>query len=104
MGSRPFRSLMRWAVLACCGAVLSTDSGTLHLAIAARAPTLAVFRKPNFHRWGPRPPRGEVVYDPAGTDATGALEALLRLYEERVAPVAPAVLRARSGARSLTGS
>jgi hypothetical protein len=42
-----------------------------------------VFRKSNFDRWGPRPPRGEVVYDPDGTGVDRALETLLRLYESR---------------------
>ena len=69
------------AIVRCCGAVLTPDAGPLHLSLAAGAPTAAVFRKSNFDRWGPRPPRGEVVHDPDGTGVDRALETLLRLYE-----------------------
>ena len=51
-------------------------------AIAVGTPTLAVFRKSNHDRWGPRPPRGRVHHDPAGTDPAGALEALLSLASQ----------------------
>jgi ADP-heptose:LPS heptosyltransferase len=71
------------AIVRCCGAVLTPDAGPLHLSLAAGAPTVAVFRKSNFDRWGPRPPRGEVVHDPGGTGVDRALETLLRLYESR---------------------
>lgn len=70
------------AIVACCGAVLSLDSGPMHLSVAVGAPTVAVFRKSNFDRWGPRLPHGEVIYDPEGTGARRALETLLRLYDE----------------------
>jgi ADP-heptose:LPS heptosyltransferase len=66
------------ALLSRCAAVLTPDAGPMHLAIAAGAYTVAVFRKPNHDRWGPRPPRGEVVYDPAGPEAQRVLEAVLR--------------------------
>jgi ADP-heptose:LPS heptosyltransferase len=69
------------AIVACCGAVLSLDSGTMHLSLAVGAPTAAVFRKSNFDRWGPRLPHGEVIHDPEGTGAPRALETLLRLYD-----------------------
>lgn len=69
------------SMLSCCGAVLTPDAGTLHLAIAAGAPTAAVFRKSNSDRWGPRPPQGDVVHDPDDTGAERALETLLRLYD-----------------------
>jgi ADP-heptose:LPS heptosyltransferase len=67
------------ALLAGCRAVLAPDSGPMHRAIAAGAPTVAVFVRANFERWGPRPPRGAVVYDPDGTRAGEALDAVLKL-------------------------
>jgi ADP-heptose:LPS heptosyltransferase len=70
------------SLVACCGAVLSLDTGPMHLAIAVGAPMGAVFRKPNFDRWGPRVPPSEVIYDREGTGARRALETLLRLYDE----------------------
>ena len=67
------------ALLAGCAAVVTPDSGPMHLAIAAGAPTVALFRKPNHARWGPRPPRGEVVFDPQGEDSEQALALLARI-------------------------
>ncbi len=67
------------ALLAGCRAVLTPDSGPMHLAIAAGAPTVAVFVRANYERWGPRPPRGSVVYDPDGSRAGEALDAILKL-------------------------
>jgi ADP-heptose:LPS heptosyltransferase len=69
------------AIVGACRAALAPDAGPMHLAIASGAPTLAVFVRANFDRWGPRPPRGDVVYDPEGARAGQALEALLRLAE-----------------------
>ena len=54
------------ALLARCVAVVTPDAGPMHLAIAAGAPTVAIFRKANADRWGPRPPHGEAVVDPDG--------------------------------------
>ncbi len=71
------------ALVGACAAALTPDAGPMHLAIAVGTPTLAVFRKPNHERWGPRPPHGRVHYDPEGTDAGGALEALLSLASRR---------------------
>jgi ADP-heptose:LPS heptosyltransferase len=51
----------------------------MHLAVAVGAPTVAVFVRANHDRWGPRPPRGTVVYDPDGSRAGEALDALLKL-------------------------
>ena len=65
------------ALLSRCAAVVTPDAGPMHLAIAAGAYTVAIFRKPNHDRWGPRPPHGEVVYDPAGPSADRVLEAVL---------------------------
>jgi ADP-heptose:LPS heptosyltransferase len=67
------------ALLGACRAVLAPDAGPMHLAIAAGAPTVALFTRPNFDRWGPRPPRGVVVYDPDGTRAGEALDAVLKI-------------------------
>ncbi|HKE12413.1 MAG TPA: glycosyltransferase family 9 protein [Myxococcota bacterium] len=67
------------ALLADCAAVVTPDSGPMHLAIAAGAPTVALFRKPNHVRWGPRPPLGEVVFDPRGEDAEQTLSVLARI-------------------------
>lgn len=67
------------ALLAECAAVVTPDSGPMHLAIAAGTPTVALFRKPNHVRWGPRPPRGEVVFDPRGEDSAQALAVLARI-------------------------
>jgi heptosyltransferase-3 len=67
------------ALVAECAAVVTPDSGPMHLAIAAGAPTVALFRKPNHVRWGPRPPCGEVVFDPRGEDSERALGFLARI-------------------------
>jgi ADP-heptose:LPS heptosyltransferase len=67
------------ALLGACRAVLAPDAGPMHLAIAAGAPTVALFTRPNFDRWGPRPPRGVVVYDPDGSRAGEALDAVLKI-------------------------
>ena len=71
------------ALVGACAAALTPDAGPMHLAIAVGTPTLAVFRKSNHERWGPRPPHGRVHHDPEGTDPAGALEALLSLASRR---------------------
>jgi ADP-heptose:LPS heptosyltransferase len=70
------------ALVGACAAALTPDAGPMHLAIAAGTPTLAVFRKANHDRWGPRPPQGRVHHDPQGADPAGALEALLALASQ----------------------
>jgi ADP-heptose:LPS heptosyltransferase len=67
------------ALLAGCAAVLTPDAGPMHLAVASGAPTVAVFVRANFERWGPRPPRGLVIHDPRGARTGEVLEALLKL-------------------------
>ena len=66
------------ALLAACRAVLTPDAGPMHLAIAAGAPTVAVFARANFERWGPRPPRGYAVLDPGGSRTGEVLDAVLK--------------------------
>jgi ADP-heptose:LPS heptosyltransferase len=70
------------ALLAGCAAVVTPDSGPMHLAMAAGAPTVALFRKSNHARWGPRPPRGYVVFDPSGEDAEQALALLAQIVAQ----------------------
>jgi ADP-heptose:LPS heptosyltransferase len=66
------------ALLSACRAVLTPDAGPMHLAIAAGAPTVAVFVRANFDRWGPRPPHGVALLDPEGTRTGEVLDALLK--------------------------
>lgn len=54
------------ALLSRCVAVVTPDTGPMHLAVASGAPTVAIFRKPNAERWGPRAPHGESILDPSG--------------------------------------
>jgi ADP-heptose:LPS heptosyltransferase len=63
------------ASCAACRAVVSPDSGPMHLAVASGAPTVALFRKPNHDRWGPRPPH-RIVVDPEGRAVEPVLEAI----------------------------
>lgn len=67
------------ALLAGCAVVVTPDAGPMHVAIAAGAPTVAVFRKANADRWGPRPPQGEAIVDPEGTDVAAVVAAARRL-------------------------
>src|SRR5690606_5464554 len=66
------------ALLARCVAVVTPDAGPMHLAIAAGAPTVAIFRKANADRWGPRPPHGEAIVDPDGRAVEPVVAALHR--------------------------
>lgn len=66
------------ALLAQCRAALSPDSGPMHLAIAVGTPIVAIFVRQNYDRWGPRPPHGCVIYDPDGSRAGEAFDALLK--------------------------
>lgn len=65
------------ALLSRCAVVVTPDAGPMHLAIAAGAPTVAVFRKANADRWGPRPPHGTAIVDADG-DAVEAIVAAAR--------------------------
>jgi ADP-heptose:LPS heptosyltransferase len=76
LADAPLRTVA--AVCAACRAVVTPDSGPMHLAIASGAPTVALFRKPNFDRWGPRPPHC-IVVDPEGRAVEPVLEAIRKL-------------------------
>ena len=67
------------ALLSCCRAALAPDSGPMHLAIAAGTPTVAIFLRQNFDRWGPQPAQGRIIYDPHGRRAGEALDAVLKI-------------------------
>ena len=67
------------ALVSGCRAVFTPDSGPMHLSIAVGTKTVALFVKPNFDRYGPRQPQGEVVFDPHGTSADRALQTILKL-------------------------
>ncbi len=73
------------ALLACCHAVVTPDSGPMHLAIAVGAPTVAIFCDSDPAKWGPRPPGGEAVLDRDGRNVEAVLAAVLR----RLAAPAP---------------
>jgi heptosyltransferase III len=77
------------ALLARCAVVLTPDAGPMHLAVASGAPTVAVFRKPNADRWGPRPPHGEAVVDPGGMDVAAVVAAARRLSRPAAGASAP---------------
>jgi len=66
------------ALVSGCRVIFTPDSGPMHLSIAVGAKTVALFVKPNFDRYGPRQPQGEVVFDPHGTSADRALQAILK--------------------------
>lgn len=74
--SPPLRELA--AICARCRAVVVPDSGPMHLAIGSGAPVVALFRRANHARWGPRPP-SEVVVDPEGREVEAVLAALERV-------------------------
>lgn len=74
--SPPLRELA--AICARCRAVVVPDSGPMHLAIGSGAPVVALFRRDNHARWGPRPP-GEAVVDPEGREVEAVLAALDRV-------------------------
>ncbi|HHT9104478.1 MAG TPA: glycosyltransferase family 9 protein [Candidatus Wujingus californicus] len=73
------------ALVSGCRAVFTPDSGPMHLSIAVGTKTVALFVKPNFERYGPRQPQGEVVFDPYGTSAEHALQTILKLCTQSCA-------------------
>ena len=78
----PLRELA--ALCARSRAVVVPDSGPMHLAIASGAPVIALFRRANHTRWGPRPP-GEAIVDAEGREVEAVLRALERVSAGREA-------------------
>ncbi|MBM4056141.1 MAG: glycosyltransferase family 9 protein [Planctomycetes bacterium] len=70
------------ALISKCKAVLTPDSGTMHLAIAAGTKTVALFSKPNFERWGPKESHGKIIFDKGKTNTKDILDALLDYYTQ----------------------
>jgi heptosyltransferase-3 len=54
------------ALLSNCRLFVTCDTGPMHLACALGVYTIAIFQKPNFHRWGPPSDLGRVLYNPEG--------------------------------------
>jgi len=49
-----------------CTAFISGDTGPMHLALALGTPTVAIFRQPNYERYGGRGDMNRVVFRPGG--------------------------------------
>ncbi len=49
-----------------CACFISGDTGPMHLAVALGTPTVAIFRVPNYGRYGVQGPRHRIVYSPGG--------------------------------------
>jgi heptosyltransferase-2 len=49
-----------------CAAFICNDTGPMHLARAVGTPTVAIFRMPNYHRYGPPDADNKVLYRPDG--------------------------------------
>jgi len=45
-----------------CAVFVCNDTGPMHLARAVGTPTVAIFRKPNYHRYGPPDEKNRVLY------------------------------------------
>lgn len=54
------------AMVARCDLFVTCDSGPMHLACALRAPTVAIFQKPDHRHWGPPPALARIVYRDGG--------------------------------------
>src|SRR5690606_28510539 len=65
------------ALLAGCSAVVTPDTGPMHLAVAVGVPTVAVFRREDADKWGPRPPGGVGLVDAAGREVDRVVAAVL---------------------------
>lgn len=77
------------ALLSRCAVVVTPDTGPMHLAIAAGAPTVAIFRRPNADRWGPRPPHGVAIVDREGAAVEVVVAAARRLSRPACGASAP---------------
>ncbi len=60
-----------------CDLFVASDSGPIHLACALHAPTVVIFLKNNFNRWGPPPSLARIVYRKTGASVAEVLEACL---------------------------
>jgi ADP-heptose:LPS heptosyltransferase len=49
-----------------CDVFISCDTGPMHLALALERPTVAIFRQPNYERYGQRGVLNRVVFRPGG--------------------------------------
>jgi ADP-heptose:LPS heptosyltransferase len=65
------------AIVSNCDLFVGCDSGPIHLACALHMPTVVIFLKNNFNRWGPPPSLGRIVYRRAGASVHEVLEACL---------------------------
>ena len=54
------------AQLELCDVFVGNDTGPMHLALAVGTPTVAIFLKPNFVRYGPRGAGNISVHRPGG--------------------------------------
>lgn len=65
-----------------CAVFISGDTGPMHLALAVSTPTIAIFRVPNFQRYGEQGLGNRIVYRPEGdvpvTDVLAAFRDLLK--------------------------
>ena len=62
-----------------CALFVSGDSGPMHLACALGVQVFAVFLKPNWRRWGPRPHHGTVFVVDEDADAAEQVAACLAM-------------------------
>jgi len=54
-----------------CAVFICGDTGPMHLALAVGTPTVAIFRVPNFQRYGQQGPYNKIVYRPGGNVSVG---------------------------------
>jgi heptosyltransferase-3 len=65
-----------------CAVFISNDTGPMHLARAVGTPTVAIFRRPNYSRYGPPDRTNRVIYRQDGDVSVGdVLSALQELIE-----------------------
>jgi ADP-heptose:LPS heptosyltransferase len=67
--------------LECCAVFICGDTGPMHLALAIGTPTVAIFRVPNFGRYGQQGLHNKIVHRPGGNVSVGdVLAAFRELY------------------------
>ncbi len=77
----PIRDLA--AQLERCAVFICNDTGPMHMARAVGTPTVAIFRKPNYGRYGPPDQRNRVVYQ---RDGNVTVDEVLAAYDELIKP------------------